>query len=522
MAHARYLAEQFSLKIVWFRQKTYHANYSEPRITTRKKLLRSSYESALEQARKAGINTSKRLFFLEDTSVVIDALSNSRKQVPGVDVKYWMQGRSFSSLDDLLKKRGGNRKVTVQSDIVLHVPEFYKPRWGLDNQYIVFTGHQEGTISEKEHSIETNPVFPWLDNKTFNKWFVPTGESLPISLLPIKQANKYDFRRHAFTQMAEFLLEKRVFPNDYKQTSLNLDIPPTLIVSGFTCAGKTTISQYLIRKYGYIHIEASDFMYLNYYLMHDINPEIDIGAFAEEALREKPEIAAEKIAEYMEEIITLPTVISGFRSIEEIEWLKHYFEQTKKFEVIFIEANEGIRHKRFNIRDRSGTKLSLNVFKTRDKQQARMGLNKISAGPNIKTIKNEGSRNDFYIAFKKATMPMAKALPRWKIDFSKFQEFSQPLKLEDSICVALLSKWKDSEDRNFYTTTQIARIIENLFPKLKPKHKDNVSRYFNRDFYAFYEIEANADEAIRKYRLSNTGYGKAIEVYFRLVGKPSS
>ena len=531
LAHARYLAEEFSLKIEGFRQKTYHANYREPRITIRKRLLRSSYKSALEQAKKAGINTSKRLFFLEDTSVVIDALSTSSKQVPGVDVKYWMQDRSFSSLDDLLKKHGGNRRVTVQSDILLHVPEFYKTIWGLNDPYIVFTGHQEGTISEKEHSIETNLVFPWLDNKTFNKWFVPTGESIPISLLPIKQANKYDFRRHAFTKMVAYLFEKGVFLNDSKQTSLNLEIPPTLkpdilpilIVCGFTCAGKTTIAHHLIDEYGYIHIEASDFMYLNYYFRHDTNSEIDIGAFAETALRAKPEIAAEKIAEYMQEIMELPTIISGFRSIEEIEWLKNYFENNKRFEVIFIQANEGIRNERFNARNRYGAKLSLKDFKARDKQQERMGLKKISAGPNIKTIKNEGSFNDLYIAFNKAALPTAKALPKMEMDFSQFQGFSQPVKLEDSIFLALLSKWENNENRKYYTTTEIAKIIGDLFPAVeKPKHKDNVSRYFNQDFYAFYEIPPNADEAKRKYRLSNTGYGKAIEVYFRLVDKPSS
>ena len=531
LAHARYLAEEFSLKIEGFRQKTYHASYYEPRIKTRKRLLHSSYQSALKQAKKARIDTLKSFFFLEDTSVAIDALSNSEEKVPGVDVKYWMKDRSFSSLDDLLKKNGGNRKVTVQSDILLHVPEFYKPIWGLNDPYVVFTGHQEGTISEKEYSIETNLVFPWLDNKTFNKWFVPDGESVPISLLPINRANKYDFRKHAFTKMVAYLFEKGVLLNDSKQTSLNLEIPPTLkrdilptlIVCGFTCAGKTTIAHHLIDEYGYIHIEASDFMYLNYYLRHDTNSEIDIGAFAETALREKLEIAAEKIAEYMQEIMELPTIISGFRSIEEIEWLKNYFENNKRFEVIFIQANEGIRNERFNARNRSGAKLSLKDFKARDKQQERMGLKKISAGPNIKTIKNEGSFNDFYIAFNKAALPTAKALPKREIDCSQFQGFSRPVKLEDSIFLALLSKWENNENRKYYTTTEIARIIGDLFPAIeKPKHKDNVSRYFNQDYYAFYEIAPNADEAKRKYRLSNTGYGKAIEVYFRLVGKPSA
>ena len=529
LAHVKYLAEQFSLnrefklKIEGFKQKTYHANYNEPRIKSRKKLLQLSYESALEQAKKAGIDTTKKFFFLEDTSVVIDALSNSKKKIPDVDVKYWMKKRSFNSLDALLKKHGDNRKAIVRSDILLHIPEAYRQKCGLDQPYIVLTGYQEGSITEEEHSFETDTVFPWLDNKSFNKWFVPTGEKQPISLLPINQANKYDFRKHAFTKMADFLLEKRVVPKDYKQQSLNLDIPPVLIVCGYTCAGKTTISQYLIRKYGYRHIEASDYMYLNYYLRHDVNSKIDIGAFAEKALNAKPEVVAENIAEYMQEFNTFPTVISGFRSIKEIEWITNYFENNKKFQAIFIQANRNIRHKRFNKRKRNGAKLSLDGFRKRDKQQERMGLKKIATALACKTIRNEGSLDDLYSAFKEKALLTTKFLNETEIDFSKFQNFSQPLRLEDSIFVALLSKWDDSEDREYFTTTEIARIIGILFPALKPKHKDNVSRYFNQDFSAFYEIKPSDNEAKRRYRLSNTGYGKAVQVYFRLTkGNPSS
>lgn len=525
LAHARYLAEEFSLKIEGFRQKTYHASYNEPRSQTREELLHSSYVSALEQAKKAGIDTTKKFFFLEDTSVVIDALSNAKEKIPGVDVKYWMKNMTFDSLDVLLRDHGDNRKVTVQSDILLHLPELYRQKWGLVDPYIVFTGSQEGTVCKKEHSFETNLVFPWLDNKTFNKWFVPAGESDPISRLSIDQANKYDFRRHAFTKMVDHLLEKGVFLKDSKQTSLRLDISPTvnpdilptLVVCGFPCAGKTTIAQHLITKYGYMHIEASDFMRLNYYLRHDINSDIDVSIFAENALRQKPEIAAEKIAEYMEEIVELPTIISGFRSVKEILWLKNYFEHKKRFEVIFIKANERIRHERYNTRNRHGDELSLEAFKALDEQQERMGLNEISVKLECKTIRNEGSFDDFYIAFNQAATPTAKALPERNIDCSRFQDFSQTLRLEDAILLALLSKWKENKDRKFHTTTEIARIIKELFPAITPKHKDNVSRYFNQDFSAFYEIKPSEDEAKRKYRLSNSGYGKALQVYFRLM-----
>ena len=31
-------------------------------------------------------------------------------------------------------------------------------------------------------------------------------------------------------------------------------------------------------------------------------------------------------------------------------------------------------------------------------------------------------------------------------------------------------------------------LIRSTLPNIAPKHKDNVSRYFNQDFYAYYEI----------------------------------
>ena len=86
------------------------------------------------------------------------------------------------------------------------------------------------------------------------------------------------------------------------------------------------------------------------------------------------------------------------------------------------------------------------------------------------------------------------------------------------IFMALLSRWEDREDRPYFTTTEIAKLISELFPSMKPKHKDNVSRYFNQDFYAFYEIDPDPDENKRRYRLSNTGYGRAVAIYYELKG----
>ncbi|MCH8041212.1 MAG: AAA family ATPase [Nitrospinae bacterium] len=518
LAHARYMAENYPIKIKGFKEKTYHASYDEPRINIREELLQSSYKSALAQATKGSIDTTRRFFFLEDTSLIIEALSTPEEEIPGVNVKDWMKTQTFDSINTLLMEHGNNRKVTVRSDILLHVPEPYKTKWGLEKSYVVFTGYQEGKVGDQEYNITTNCVYPWLDNKTFNKWFVPPNTSVPISLLPISEANKYDFRRHAFSQMVKFLKEKGGLSEEYKQTSLGLEPFSTWIVCGFTCAGKTTISQHLIRKYGYMHIEASDFMYLNYYLRHDVSSEIKIGDFAEIALIEKPQIAAEKIAEYMEENSNLPTIISGFRSKKEIEWLRSYFGNGKKFGVVFIEASETIRFERQKRRNRYGKGLTLEDFRALDKQQVRMGLSEIAAGSDVTPVENEGSFNEFFEQFEGSGFQNPIPLEDREIDLSRFKEISDNVKLEDSIFIALLSKWKYNEDREFFTTTAISKLIRDIFPfLLKPKHKDNVSRYFNQDFYPFYDIEPNGDENKKKYRLSNTGYGEAMQVFHKLI-----
>ncbi|AUW46825.1 hypothetical protein CUJ84_pRLN2000283 (plasmid) [Rhizobium leguminosarum] len=60
----------------------------------------------------------------------------------------------------------------------------------------------------------------------------------------------------------------------------------------------------------------------------------------------------------------------------------------------------------------------------------------------------------------------------------------------------------DDEKRPSFTTSEIAKIINDLLSKTSQKHKDNVSRYFNQNFYAYYEIEIDPTKGTRRYRLS--------------------
>jgi hypothetical protein len=55
-------------------------------------------------------------------------------------------------------------------------------------------------------------------------------------------------------------------------------------------------------------------MHLSYLYRHGYKGPVQIGDFAEEALAQKPAIAAEKVAEYVSDDLYSPIVVSGFRS----------------------------------------------------------------------------------------------------------------------------------------------------------------------------------------------------------------
>lgn len=510
LAHARYIAERYPVRIKGFRQRTYHANYSEPRLASREAILQESYSSALRQCAKAGLSTDNHPFILEDTSVIIEALSHDGSDVPGVDIKYWMEAQTFSNLDARLRSSGNNRSATVRSDLLLHIPKHYKAVWQIKSDYLTFVGVQQGKVASAEVPFETNLVYPWLDNRSFNKWFVPSGHSVPFGALPIIDADRVDFRRGAFEQLFNFLLERRYLSVEPTQLEFGLDRKPNFVMSGFTCAGKTIASQHLARKFGYLHVEASDFMYLNYYYRHGYRGDISIGDFAEDALAQKPQIAAEKVADYIADKGDGPVIISGFRSPREIDYLRDAMKVLgKSFRVVFVGSNEAARYQRLSARGRPGDNISLDAFRGRDEQQRRMGLEEIATTAGTVTLWNEASLPEYIEAvdvFVGPDLPddiiVEDALARL-IDVKE-------VKLEDAILIALLGAWSSEGRRPFFSTTQIARRIQSTFSNAPPKHKDNVSRYFNQDFYAYYEISGGQSDAKRRYRLSNTGYGMAI------------
>jgi dephospho-CoA kinase/inosine/xanthosine triphosphate pyrophosphatase family protein len=516
LAHARYIAEGRQIRIQGFRQRTYHADYDEPRLQSRDAILRASYYSAKDQIRKAGYSEASHLFILEDTSVRIEALSTAGEDVPGPDVKYWMEGRTFESLDSMLRVAGNLRGATVRSDVLLHIPSSYRGIWGVDADFVVFTGEQRGAIVEKEHEFATNLVYPWLDNKSFNKWFRPEGCDGPFGSLPIVVADKVDFRRKSFEKLLDFLQGRSYLPVAQTQMWLPLERKPNIILCGYTCSGKTTASQHLARTFGYLHVEASDFMHLSYYYRHGYRGPTPIGAFAESALAQKPTMAAEKVVEYLLDNIMEPIVISGFRAPQELAFLQNEMATYgTNFTSHFIVADEQTRFGRLRARARHGDRLTIEEFRARDRQQERMGLELIRELPNMQMLENVGNL-DFYL---RRIDQLVGERERERIDpDAGFVSLAKTTDtgLQEAILIALLSVWQSDESRRYYTTTEISAIIARALPSVHPKHKDNVSRYFNQDYYAYFEISGSGGGA-RKYRLSNTGYGMAIRTFRALL-----
>ena len=509
LAHFQYLASGAGLAVAGFRHKSYYASYNEPRTKDRTALLTASYESALAQWKKTHKGQDSGFFFLEDTSVRIDALSID-EEIPGVDVKFWMRDMTFDLLDLQLRAHDNNRRASVRSDIVLHVPNAIRQALGLRDKFLHFFGITSGKIVAKDDLFQPNVVFPWLDNRTFNRWFVPDGFDQPISRLNIQDANSVDFRKRAFDGMVNFLSTKglalRAALNPEQKVQLSLpvipDQPRDFMICGPSCAGKSTLASYLAKEYGYCHLEASDYMYRAFWQRHGPISTISIGTFAEAALREQPEIVAEQIREAVNDDNPRAFTVTGFRAPAEVKYLKDSLSQSRRLQLVYVDAAPAIRFKRSKLRQRESYEITQEEFDNRDNQELRMGLSAIASSPDVITIRNEGTLDDLYRQFRHH---FSSDIRIQKKNIGSPWPHVPRHDLENLILVTLASR---SFLGRFFTTSEIAKNINVKYSKYKRRvEKDNVSRYFNQNFHPFFEIQMNQGK--RRYRLSNTGLARA-------------
>jgi adenylate kinase family enzyme/inosine/xanthosine triphosphate pyrophosphatase family protein len=516
LAHFRYLGEKVGLRVKGFHETTYYASYNEPKIDDRSELLKLSYESALEQwLKRQGANADDHsTFFFEDTSVVVEALSKDT-EVPGVNVKYWMRDMTFAKLDALLKRAGNNRKVIVRSDIVMHLPQRWRALLNTAERYLSVVGESHGVIADCERKIQPNLVYPWLDDKTFNKWFVPAGASGPISMLDIKEADRSDFRARAFEKITSVLHGKLSFlANRDEPGADQLQIPgiatyPSIfVICGPSCAGKSTTANWMRDKYELLHIEASDFMYKAFWERHGPNPGVSIGNFAEAALQTQPGIVAQPIARFLRESRTSGAVVTGFRSVKEVEIFQQEVGSGIELALMYLDASVPIRLKRALERGRDG--VTPEKFAKRDKQEIRMGVSDIAKLPNVEWQSNEGSLQELYGAIRTR---YRKALQVYTSDKERRAQRQQLHRgqLEGLILRTLLA---ELPTKKWLTTTEIAAALNQRFNEAKSKN--NVSRYFNQEFHPYYELQFRERDGKRtgilEYRLSATGISRAMQM----------
>lgn len=509
LANAKHLCKGEGINIVPHKKLFYGFGYTEPRIQIREQLLEESIESAITRWKKFVRKKDDTFFFIEDTSVKITALSNEQEEIPGVDVKYWMRTMTFDELDAKLKEGGNDRSARVMSHVILYIPSRVRQQIGCDKEYMLFKSYTDGHIIAKEHEIQTNILYPWLDNKTFNKWFVPEGEELPMSLLSIEKADQHDFRRGAIEQMMDFLKANKLIKLESNPISPRL-FTERFLFCGETCAGKSTAGRYMLEKYGLYHIEASDFMGVIYHETCGRDTTINKHEFASKLLAKEPTIIAEQVVQYiMSKGLEDHFVVTGFRNNEEIDLFTKYFAIADE-NSFYIDASKDTRYERWVLRQRDP-----NIAYTQDEFTR---INELQNGMGVCAIRNRKGISIIRNNYKKLST-YYKLIDTYAVDvetaytesvesrINKITKITE-LSLEKCILLVLANEYLRNENA-YFTTTQISKMIRNIFPSLrKKKNKNNISRYFNMTFYPYYEISQREGKIV--YKLSPLGYSEAL------------
>ena len=326
--------------------------------------------------------------FVEDTYVRIEALSDpteaslesvewARATKPGLKTKEWFNSTSFEDLESAVASRGGDRRASVYSTVALHVPGLSTPQ--------IFTAHVAGSIANQPgEGLAANQLFPWLNPNSFNAWFVPEGKNVPLSDLELDQSLDVDFRVSALLALADRLEEYiailnlpsvsiervvRPFSSALQPQLFPIHGPPIAVI-GLTCAGKTTLGQYLA-NHRYTHIEASEV--LRTLLDIDVAPNSRFGFVqAMTALTSLGwDIVARRAFEYYSQFTQSGFCITGLRTVEELNFLSQVFSDLV---VVLLVAPEETRFERYLNRRRGGDQRSLTRFRERESEHARFGL----------------------------------------------------------------------------------------------------------------------------------------------------
>lgn len=338
----------------------------------------------------------RSIFFVEDTSVRIEALSN-QNDYPGLAVKEWFPQVTFEQVDEQLRQRGNDRRAKVNSDIALYIPTLKSP--------LFFHGETIGRIADKPPTFEPSVQYPWLTSRTFNGWIVPEGSTKRLGEMEFEESLHYDFRSKALAELLStlellnaginlrpnFYTTRRAI-NPYPEQLSLIEEPDrqVILVVGAKCSGKTTFSDYMANYESVRVYEAST-------VLRGIGQEAGvIPSNSDEALDFLSEIGwdsvARKIADYIDKDDARLNVVTGLRTPEELLFLKRRFPLAR---VVLIDADQRIRFERHIRRARDGDLTTIKSFAAEDEKQRRFGTLRLATDIAEITIINEGTHDQY-------------------------------------------------------------------------------------------------------------------------------
>jgi len=378
----------------------------------------------------------KSIFFVEDTSLRLEALSDSA-DYPGLKVKEWFASSTFEEVDRLIQAKGGDRRAVVKSDIALYVPTL--------SHIVFFHGETAGAVAPSPPAFSGSAQYPWLTPTTFNGWFIPDGARKRLGEMEFEEALEFDFRAKSLTKLIARLEEMNAALNlgssfytvrrpevshSQEQLAFRELLPreeserQILLVIGHKCAGKTTLSDYLAGRDGVMVFEASSVLRQ---LASEADESVDKADDAFNFLREHGlDCVAEAIAKYLDRGKANLTVITGLRTVEEILLLAQRFPQAR---IVLVDSDARTRFERHLRRARDTDVRSFSEFQRQDEKQAAFGALRVATEIATDTLRNDGTLEQYRAKID----ALVSALPRLSREHGQKSELHRTLIALDTI-----------------------------------------------------------------------------------------
>jgi inosine/xanthosine triphosphate pyrophosphatase family protein/dephospho-CoA kinase len=344
---------------------------------------------------------ARSIFFVEDTSLRLEALSGA-DDYPGLAVKEWFASTSFEDLDsELAKKR--DRRAVIKSDIALYVPTL--------SHHILFHAETAGEVAVSKPNFQPSHQYPWLTPTTFNGWFIPEGSNKKLGEMEFEESLSFDFRAKSLSALITRLEEMNSALNlsapfyTVRKTSSSTvgeqllfkellvadeSAPTVLLVIGFKCAGKTTLSDHLAAQDDVMVVEASSVLRS---LAQEAEESVDTAEDAFKFLADHGlDCVAQTISGFIDRGMSSLYVVTGLRTVEEISLLTDRFPQAH---IVFVDSDVQARFERHLRRGRDQDVKTLRDFERQDEQQARFGVLRIPTEIATDVIRNDGTLEQF-------------------------------------------------------------------------------------------------------------------------------